>query len=83
MMFMTTSRTPAELNRIRKASRLGLHETARRTGCSESHIRAVLAGKTGASPHILAAIDHVIVSDALKQKQRLDDLVGEFIGGAA
>ncbi|MFC3848852.1 helix-turn-helix domain-containing protein [Corynebacterium hansenii] len=80
---MTRHRTPSDLAALREASRLTLRETSRRVGHSESHIRAVLAGKTGASPYILESLDHVIVSDALAQKAHLDQLVAEFIGGAA
>ena len=80
---MTTSRTATDLDSIRRATRLTIKEAARRTGNAESHIRAVLAGKRGASPYVLASLDHVIVSDALTQKKHLDDLVAEFIGGAA
>lgn len=80
---MTRHRTPAELAALREASRLPLREASRRAGHSESHIRAVLAGRVGASPYVLSSIDHVIVSDALQQKRHLDQLVAEFIGGAA
>lgn len=80
---MTTTRTPGKLEALREASRLTIRETARRTGSSEAHVRAILAGKRGASPYVLASLDHVIVSDALRQRDRLNHVLANIDGGAA